>query len=165
MILSVVVNARPQCETDPDCSIEKTCFLGTCVPACALVSCGLNAICESSFHTGRCNCLPGFSGDPLIACSKGKLLLSDIEISMSFIISLEPPSPPPITSGCASNSDCPDYTACEARKCINPCAKPNICAPNANCFVTRHKAVCTCPDGFIGSPEISCSLRKYIIQV
>ena len=67
---------------------------------------------------------------------------------------------PPIISGCLTNNDCPDYTACQSRKCINPCADPNICAPNANCRVTRHQAVCTCPDGYIGSPEISCSLRK-----
>ena len=70
---------------------------------------------------------------------------------------------PPIVSGCLSNNDCPDYTACQARKCINPCAAPNVCAPNANCRVTRHQAVCTCPDGYIGSPEISCSLRKFEI--
>ena len=67
---------------------------------------------------------------------------------------------PPIVSGCLSNNDCPDYTACQSRKCINPCAAPNVCAPNANCRVTRHQAVCTCPNGYIGSPEISCSLRK-----
>ena len=67
---------------------------------------------------------------------------------------------PPVVSGCSSNNDCPDYTACEARKCINPCAKPNACAPNANCRVTRHRAICTCPDGYVGSPEVSCSLRK-----
>ena len=63
-------------------------------------------------------------------------------------------------SGCLTNNDCPDYTACQSRKCINPCAAPNVCAPNANCRVTRHQAVCTCPDGYIGSPELSCTLRK-----
>ena len=69
---------------------------------------------------------------------------------------------PPVVSGCLSNNDCPDYTACQSRKCINPCAAPNVCAPNANCRVTRHQAVCTCPDGYIGSPQISCSLRKCV---
>ena len=69
---------------------------------------------------------------------------------------------PPVEYGCTSNSDCPDYTACQNRKCINPCAEDNICAPNAICTVTRHKAVCACPDGYIGTPEISCSLRKFI---
>ena len=73
---------------------------------------------------------------------------------------VEPVTLPPIVSGCLSNNDCPDYTACQSRKCINPCTAPNVCASNANCRVTRHQAVCTCPDGYIGSPEISCSLRK-----
>ena len=72
--------------------------------------------------------------------------------------------PPPIVSGCLTNNDCPDYTACQSRKCINPCAAPNVCAPNANCRVTRHQAVCTCPDGYIGSPELSCTLRKLNIH-
>ena len=80
-----------------------------------------------------------------------------------FFSILEPVTLPPVVSGCLSNNDCPDYTACQARKCINPCAAPNVCAPNANCRVTRHQAVCTCPDGYIGSPEISCSLRKFEI--
>lgn len=82
------------------------------------------------------------------------------ENSFSFPIDLV--SPPPILSGCSSNNDCPDYTACENRKCINPCAKPKACAPNANCRVTKHKAICTCPDGYVGSPQLSCSLRKKI---
>ena len=67
---------------------------------------------------------------------------------------------PPIDFGCISNNDCPDYTACENRKCINPCAADDVCAPNAICTVSRHKALCACPDGYIGTPEISCSLRK-----
>ena len=71
---------------------------------------------------------------------------------------------PPVESGCTSNNDCPDYTACQNRKCINPCAADNICAPNAICTVTRHRALCACPDGYIGTPEISCSLRKYILS-
>ncbi len=96
-----------------------------------------------------------------LVVSKVTFLHSIIASINNLLSELEQTQPPPIISGCISNNDCPDYTACEARKCINPCAKPNVCAPNANCFVTRHKAVCTCPDGFIGSPEVSCSLRKY----
>ena len=68
---------------------------------------------------------------------------------------------PPVEYGCTSDNDCPDYTACQNRKCINPCAAERVCAPNAICTVTRHKAVCACPDGFIGTPEITCTRRKY----
>ena len=89
---------------------------------------------------------------------QSKVLLNvHLSVNSKFVESV---TLPPIVSGCLSNNDCPDYTACQSRKCINPCAAPNVCAPNANCRVTRHQAVCTCPNGYIGSPEISCSLRK-----
>jgi hypothetical protein len=66
----------------------------------------------------------------------------------------------PITPGCATNSDCPDYTACRNSQCINPCAVDDPCAPTANCKVINHQPVCTCPDGYIGSPTTECRLRK-----
>ena len=159
-----LVDAKPQCETDFDCSFDKTCSQGNCVFACSLVDCGLNAVCAPKNHRGVCECNPGYFGNPTIACNKGSICIDFfIFLAPPFISQcplLEPISLPPVVSGCLSNNDCPDYTACQARKCINPCAAPNVCAPNANCRVTRHQAVCTCPDGYIGSPEISCSLRK-----
>ena len=79
----------------------------------------------------------------------------------AFFNLIEKIEPPPFAIGCASNSDCPDYTACENRKCINPCAEKDPCARNAYCKVIRHKPVCTCPDGYIGDPTTSCELRKY----
>ena len=66
----------------------------------------------------------------------------------------------PILVGCERDDDCPDFAACRNRACVNPCAEDKPCAPNANCRVTRHQAVCTCPDGYIGSPETECKLRK-----
>ena len=161
-----LVDAKPQCETDFDCAFDKTCSQGNCVFACSLVSCGLNAVCVPKNHRGICECNPGYFGNPTIACNKGIsslfiFIFAPFCTSHIFLFSfLEPVTLPPVVSGCLSNNDCPDYTVCQARKCINPCAAPNVCAPNANCRVTRHQAVCTCPDGYIGSPEISCSLRK-----
>ena len=79
---------------------------------------------------------------------------------LAFILT-EKIQPPSLTTGCASDNDCPDYTACENRKCINPCAERDPCARNAYCKVIRHQPVCTCPDGYIGDPTTSCELRKY----
>ena len=163
----LLVNAKPQCESDFDCSFDQKCSQGNCVPACSLVSCGVNAICLSKNHRGICECIPGYFGNPSIACNKGmwdfinrnSFLFNCNTSEISQFVEFAPP--PPIVSGCLTNNDCPDYTACQSRKCINPCAAPNVCASNANCRVTRHQAVCTCPDGYIGSPEISCSLRKF----
>lgn len=78
-----------------------------------------------------------------------------------YSLQLDTPRPPEVSVGCRSNSDCPDYTACENRKCINPCAVKDPCARNAFCKVVNHRPVCTCPDGYIGDPQTSCELRKY----
>ena len=67
-----LVNAKPQCTTDNECSLDKTCSQGTCVFACSLVTCGLNAYCEPRSHKGFCQCSNGYSGNPEIACTKGK---------------------------------------------------------------------------------------------
>ena len=76
-----------------------------------------------------------------------------------FIV--KPVTEPILENGCSVNSDCPEYTACRNRLCINPCAYDDPCAPSAFCKVTQHQAICTCPDGFAGTPEISCERRKY----
>jgi len=79
--------------------------------------------------------------------------------SMLFF-SVPPPTEPSLDVGCSTNDECPDYTACENRQCINPCAYKNPCAPTAHCRVVRHNPICTCPDGYVGSPTTSCQLRK-----
>ena len=38
------------------------------------------------------------------------------------------------------------------RDCVDPCS----CGINAQCFVSNHKPVCYCPEGFTGNPEIEC---------
>ena len=84
-----------------------------------------------------------------------------IKICMIIILLVGLPTEPTLDVGCESNADCPDYTACENRQCINPCAIRDPCAPSAICKVVRHEPVCTCPDGYIGNPQTSCELRKY----
>ena len=88
-------------------------------------------------------------------------LLDEIPVNCLFIALVPTPEVDSVVVGCESDQECPDYNACQNRKCINPCAADSVCAPNAICTVTRHRALCACPDGYIGSPEISCSLRKF----
>ena len=71
------------------------------------------------------------------------------------------PTEPTLDGECKSNADCPDYTACKNRQCINPCAIRDTCAKRATCKVVWHEPVCTCPDGYVGNPQISCEIRKY----
>ena len=56
---------------------------------------------------------------------------------------------------CVQNEDCPSSKACFNQKCGDPCIE--ACGVNALCNVINHKAVCSCPRGFIGSPFLQCS--------
>ena len=69
--ISFLVTAKPQCESDFDCNFDQKCSQGNCVPACSLISCGLNAICLPKSHRGICECIPDHFGNPSIACNKG----------------------------------------------------------------------------------------------
>ena len=66
-----------------------------------------------------------------------------------------------VVVGCEVDQECPDYNACQNRKCVNPCAEDDPCAASANCKVIGHQPVCTCPDGYIGDSRTECKLRKH----
>ena len=83
----------------------------------------------------------------------------DIIACLSILVGL--PTEPVLSVGCLQNEECPLYNACRNRKCINPCAEENPCAPTANCKVIRHEPKCTCPDGYIGDPHTDCRPRKF----
>ena len=156
-----------ECYSDDDCGYTEVCYQGSCADACQITKCGANARCEASFHSARCSCPDGYTGNPQIACTRCKyhpiarnvntfcLMLTNEKF---FLVGL--PVPPEVPVGCASDDDCPEYTACRNRKCINPCALDKPCAPSAICKVVNHNPVCTCPNGFIGSPYTRCSPRK-----
>lgn len=46
---------------------------------------------------------------------------------------------------------------CIRNKCKNPC--PGTCGQNAQCDMISHMPVCSCPNGFIGDPFISCRVQ------
>jgi len=156
------VTASVECQSDYECSTSDLCHEGSCQNACKFVSCGQNAECRAQNHQGRCTCYPGYNGNPQFGCQRGKTFFE--KKSHNFIqhlIIAQLPDVEPLEYGCTSNDDCPDYSACENGKCINPCAEHDPCARLASCRVNRHEAVCTCPDGYIGSPDVDCRLRKY----
>lgn len=170
-IFFILVQVRPQCTVNEDCPYSDICQLGNCIDACRATKCGTNAICTSSNHRAECSCVHGFQGDPFTACRPCKKII--VKLSSVFVgrilqrcmtaccsFSVPPPTEPSLDVGCSTNDECPDYTACENRQCINPCAYKNPCAPTAHCRVVRHNPICTCPDGYVGSPTTSCQLRK-----
>ena len=169
VLLHVTVEVKPQCYRDDDCQYDELCNQGSCINACRVTSCGVNARCETGYHSASCVCPQGYTGNPEVACTLCKYLgcmsffflftlYNTLCMTLCFLVGL--PTEPVISVGCSSNDDCPDYTACENQKCINPCAESSPCARTAICKVVNHQAVCTCPNGFIGSPHTGCTPRK-----
>lgn len=64
--------------------------------------------------------------------------------------------PPP---GCTSDDECADHMYChnEKRICVEACLE-KVCGVNALCNATNHRAYCQCITGYIGNPEIQCSM-------
>ncbi len=56
---------------------------------------------------------------------------------------------------CQKDNDCPLDKACISLECVNPCLN-TICGGNALCKVELHTAVCYCPAGLQGNPQVSC---------
>ena len=68
-IYNLIVEVRPECYVDDDCGYSDICYKGSCADACRLSQCGANAKCESSLHSAKCLCLPGYTGNPRSACT------------------------------------------------------------------------------------------------
>ena len=62
------VTAVSQCSVHADCRNTEQCHTGSCLDACRVEQCGLNAICTSRDHSIRCTCPPGYTGDARVAC-------------------------------------------------------------------------------------------------
>ena len=60
---------------------------------------------------------------------------------------------------CTTDPECPDHLACIREKCQNPCFT-TTCGVNAECRVTRHRAICYCKQGYEGDPYRICEERK-----
>ena len=103
------------------------------VDPCNPSPCGINAECtakhgdDDDYAVATCKCRPGFpKGDAYTACRPE----------------------------CVNNADCPQKQACGSQKCIDPC--PGLCGHNAVCRVINHNPLCTCNDGYSGSPYQGC---------
>ena len=76
---------------------------------------------------------------------------NDFCMIMSFLSAIKPE--------CTTDPECPDHLACIREKCQNPCFT-TTCGVNAECRVTRHRAICYCKQGFEGDPYRICEERK-----
>ena len=57
---------------------------------------------------------------------------------------------------CTLDAECPSNLACQNERCRDPCS--GACGTLAICTVVNHRAVCTCPQGYTGSPSAACIL-------
>merc|ERR1712088_574813 len=77
-----------------------------------------------------CTCPRGYTGDALRVCLRGE---------------------------CFHDDECPGHLACFDYQCKDPCLGPNSsCGSNAQCKVSNHGPVCSCPDGYQGDPLSQC---------
>jgi hypothetical protein len=124
-----------ECREDPDCRHNFACLNGVCRDPCvAIQPCDPSATCRAlptvPLRTMICVCPDGHITTPGGTC--GKI--------------------PVISDLCLSDDDCPDDKACVNSVCRDPCD----CGPNSACRVVDHKPVCSCVDGFAGTPELGC---------
>lgn len=127
------------CTSNADCADPEICTRGTCIVACHVEQCGINAQCTSSTHRAICSCAPGYEGNPLIECSP---------------IPKIPSRPEP--AECYKNDDCPFDRKCINELCVNPCTAGDPCGRGAVCFIENREPVCKCPKGYTGDPRVSC---------
>lgn len=60
---------RPECKISSECPQDKACINLKCSDPCP-GTCGLSARCQVVNHNPICSCLPGFTGDPFLRCTK-----------------------------------------------------------------------------------------------
>lgn len=125
------VEVRPECERDTDCRSDQICSNQRCVNPCRVTdACGRGATCYPANYQANCQCLPGHSGNPKIACY--------------------PPSD--TNKQCSSNSECAQTEACINYYCVSPCN----CGTHATCIIKNHYPICTCEPGYSGNPQLGC---------
>lgn len=130
---------EPSCRIDTDCPDPDKCVRGTCILACQVEPCGVNAQCLSQSHRGICSCAPGYEGSPHIECTN---------------VPKSPVQTP--QAECDRDDDCPNDRTCLNQYCVNPCTTGDYCGRGALCHAQDHNAVCRCPIGYTGNPKINC---------
>jgi len=140
-----------QCESDDDCTLDKSCYRGTCRDPCALrAACGDNAICRVVLHRPRCECPECYFGKPHIQCR--------INPGCTSPSIVEPPS----GKECSVNTDCSESLYCNAGQCSSPCGHTSVCEANEKCVARNHQAQCQCKFKYVISSngDLSCPERQ-----
>lgn len=151
---------RPECTISADCSRDKACVNTKCIDPCPGV-CGFKALCQVINHSPVCSCPPPLLGDPFTLCKEQlpepQDLCNPSPCRLNGQCRIINGIASCIYPECVINQDCPRDRACYNQKCKDPCR--DACGLNALCQVVNHRAICTCPPNYYGSPEVQCLLQ------
>ncbi|XP_036344722.1 fibrillin-3-like, partial [Rhagoletis pomonella] len=160
-----------ECNTDAECSHDKTCDNHMCKIACLIGEpCGDNALCTTENHKQICHCQPGYTGDPSVRCDVIDFC-NDAPCGPGARCrnsrgSFKCTCPPglvgdPYNEGCRTavecetSDDCPPHAECTKingiTKCQDVCANVK-CGTNAECIPKGHQAHCACRNGYDDNP-------------
>lgn len=123
---SALTGCRPECVSNGECAGHQSCVQNRCKNACSEGACGAGARCDASGHRAVCSCPQYYRGSGLTGCYPE----------------------------CTGHGECAAHQACFQLRCTDPCV--GACGVGADCKVTNHKAICSCPKGYEGHPFDSC---------
>lgn len=124
-----------ECEHDGECPNQRACINNHCVNPCeAIKPCTKASIC--TVH----DTLPVRT----MICSCPEKMIPDDNGECKRILT--------VPEGCRNDDECSDSQACVSGTCRNPCN----CGINSECYVQRHKPICSCREGYEGNPNIRC---------
>ncbi|KAK9880681.1 hypothetical protein WA026_011917 [Henosepilachna vigintioctopunctata] len=166
-----LIKCVPPCYSQQDCSANMACIEGRCVDLCRNKICGRNAVCKIMNNKAVCLCLPGFTGNPLMRCSK-----------------IEPVKICPINR-CGPNTRCfiiknktvckclPNFVGDPWKGCRKQCKTDSVCEIHEKCIqnicqdacklcgikaicqkIPMQRPICKCPPGYTGNPYKRCKL-------
>lgn len=61
-----------------------------------------------------------------------------------------------LDTSCTLDTDCPSAQACISGQCKDPCWLRHHCGERALCHTMAHVPKCSCPECFVGQPEVAC---------
>uniref|UniRef100_A0A182M1U8 EGF-like domain-containing protein n=1 Tax=Anopheles culicifacies TaxID=139723 RepID=A0A182M1U8_9DIPT len=127
---------------------------------CEQYACGTNAVCRmTEWGAPSCVCLPTHPhGDPYMSCTQDDTAIDCrttgcvegecVRDGAKFICRKD--------ESCANDLQCANDKACIGGKCSDPCSLRGACGDNALCQTVLHRPRCSCPNCYIGRPNVEC---------
>ena len=128
------LTGKAGCMASYQCPSNKRCISSKCRDPCPGV-CGREASCKARNHYAICQCKPGYTGDPFVACQRITTCEFLIQNAFSLHFNLGPTK---------VSTERPD-----------PCI-PTPCGSKALCTEKNNAVSCRCEPGYTGDPFLAC---------